>query len=89
MNNVEQPLTTPEPFRDAEAAAAFLALPKRRVLELARSGEIPAYPIGNGSRRMWRFRLSELAAALTTRKNFGSAKTPSELKLAPAVSPRP
>jgi hypothetical protein len=29
----------------------------RRVLEMARRGEIPAYPLGQGKRRAWRFRL--------------------------------
>ena len=53
-----------EPFVDATQAANFLYLRARRVLELARRGLIPAYPIGNGRRRVWRFRLSELARAL-------------------------
>jgi Helix-turn-helix domain len=54
----------PEPFVDAEEAGAFLRLPRRRVLQLARRGKIPAYPIGDGRRKIWRFRLSELAAAM-------------------------
>jgi hypothetical protein len=53
-----------EPFVDAEKAAEFLNLRPRRLLELARAGSIPAYPIGNGQRRVWRFRLSEIASAL-------------------------
>jgi hypothetical protein len=53
-----------EPFVDAVRAADFLSLKPRRVLELARSGELPAYPLGTGKRRVWRFRLSELATAL-------------------------
>jgi hypothetical protein len=53
-----------EPFVDAAKAAEFLNLRPRRVLELARLGAIPAYPLGNGKRRVWRFRLSELASAL-------------------------
>jgi hypothetical protein len=55
-----------EPFVDAIAAGDFLQLPPRRVLELARRGEIPAYPLGKGKRRVWRFRPSELASALRT-----------------------
>ena len=35
-----------------------------RVLELARAGKLPGHPLGDGSRRVWRFRLSELAAAV-------------------------
>lgn len=59
--------TEREPFVDAVAAADFLHLRPRRVLELARQGEIPAYPLGHGKRRVWRFLLSELAASLRTR----------------------
>jgi len=54
-----------ERFVDAATAADFLALRSRRVLELARAGELPAHPIGHGKRRIWRFRLSELAAAVS------------------------
>jgi hypothetical protein len=53
-----------EPFVDAVETGRFLQLRPRRVLELAREGVIPAYPLGTGSRRVWRFRLSEVAAAL-------------------------
>jgi len=55
-----------EPFVDAETAAEFLNLRRRRVQELARKGLIPAHPIGNGCRRVWRFRLSEVASALSS-----------------------
>ena len=55
-----------EPFVDATKAAQFLNLSRRRVLELARKGLIPAHPIGSGRRRVWRFRLSELASALSS-----------------------
>ena len=54
----------PEPFVDAEKAAAFLSLRPRRLLELARAGTIPAYPLGDRQRRVWRFRLSEVASAI-------------------------
>jgi hypothetical protein len=56
--------TQPEPFVDAVETGRFLQLRPRRVLELARQGVIPAYPLGTGSRRVWRFRLSEVAATL-------------------------
>jgi len=52
-----------EPFVAAEVAAEFLCITRRRVLEMARSGEIPAHPIGQGKRKQWRFRLSELEDA--------------------------
>jgi excisionase family DNA binding protein len=62
-----QPGSKEEPFVDANEAARFLALTRRRVLELARKGQIPAYPIGTGARMIWRFRLSELASSLQAR----------------------
>jgi hypothetical protein len=50
-----------EPLADADAAAEFLQVSPRRILELARRGVVPGYPLGSGPRRLWRFRLSELA----------------------------
>jgi hypothetical protein len=43
----------------------------RRVLEMARVGEIPAHAIG---RKMWRFRLSELAEAIVAKKPAATAR---------------
>ena len=61
------PLKAPEPFVDSEEAGRFLSLRPRRVLELARRGAIPAHPLGEGLRKVWRFRLSELASAVCAR----------------------
>jgi hypothetical protein len=58
--------TSPEPFVDAHRAAEFLSVKPRYLLDLARRGLIPAYPLGAGCRRQWRFRLSELASALSS-----------------------
>jgi hypothetical protein len=58
-----------EPFVDAATAAGFLHVSRRRLLDLARAREIPAYPLGQGKRRVWRFRLSELARAMQARIN--------------------
>jgi hypothetical protein len=57
-----------EPFVDADRAAEFLVVPRRRLLEMGRAGEIPAHPIGWGKRKTWRFRLSELADAIPAEK---------------------
>lgn len=65
MNDDLRPL---EPFVDAERAAQFLSVTPRHLLELARKGEMPAHPLGNGTRRIWRFGLSELATALGGRR---------------------
>jgi len=57
-----------ERFVDADEAARFLSLTRRRVLNLARSGRLPGHPIGDGARRVWRFRLSELGAAVVVKQ---------------------
>jgi len=54
-----------EGFVDADEAGKFLSLTRRRVLELARTHRLPGHPIGDGARRVWRFRLSELASAVS------------------------
>lgn len=60
-----------EAFVDAAAVGDFLQLRRRRVLELARQGVIPAYSLGTGLRRVWRFRLSEVVTALgSSRVNY-------------------
>jgi hypothetical protein len=58
----------PEPFVDAEEAGRFLSIRPRRALELARKGILPAHPLGEGLRKVWRFRLSELASAVGERR---------------------
>jgi hypothetical protein len=57
----------PEPFVDVQQAARFLSIRPRHLLELARKGIIPAYPLGLGSRKVWRFRLSEFASSVRAR----------------------
>ena len=53
---------TPEPFVSSDEAAQFLCVKRRYVLELARRGITGAYPLGTGGKRkIWVFRLSELA----------------------------
>lgn len=66
-------LTTPpqpEPFVSADEAARFLSVTRKYMLELARRGISGAYPLGTGTRRkLWVFRLSELAAAVIQKKS--------------------
>jgi hypothetical protein len=59
---------TPEPFVDATRAADWLGITSRRVLEMARAGQIPAYPLGTGSRKTWRFRLQEISTAIVRKR---------------------
>ncbi|SRR5579871_1700585 len=67
----------PESLVTAQEAANFLAVTKRRILELARQGQIPAHPIGNGQRKTWRFRLSEIIDRLESKRK-GTNSTDSE-----------
>ena len=49
-----------EPYIAAERAAAHLSISRKTLLRLARRGLVPAHGIGQGRKKMWRFRLSEL-----------------------------
>lgn len=49
-----------EPYVDAARAAEFLAMTRKAILKMARKGQVPAYPIGEGPRKTWKFRISEL-----------------------------
>jgi hypothetical protein len=64
---------THEPFVSADRAAEFLSIRRRHLLALARVGIAGAYALGTGhKRKIWVFRLSELAAAISqngTNKN--------------------
>jgi hypothetical protein len=75
-----KPSTDPERFVDAIEAGRFLHLRPRRVLELARRGALPAYPIGDGVRRVWRFLLSELASAVRSRALHSARQSPAPLQ---------
>lgn len=55
-----------EPYVDATRAAEFLSVTRKMLLDLARNGRIPAYPIGDGPRKNWKFRISELDQWLQT-----------------------
>ena len=57
-----------EGFVDADEAGKFLSLNRRRILELARAGKLPGHLIGDGASRTWRFRLSEIAAAVSSKE---------------------
>ena len=64
--------TQPERFVDAAVASNFLCCSRKHLLNLARSGQVPAHPFGGGSRKSWLFRLSELAAFVLQSKGNGS-----------------
>ena len=49
-----------EPYVSPEEAAEFLKTNRLKIIRMARSGALPAHPLGVGTRRQWRFKLSEL-----------------------------
>jgi excisionase family DNA binding protein len=49
-----------EPYVSAKTAARYLDVKPRTLLEKARKGHIPAYPWGDGARKTWRFKISQL-----------------------------
>jgi excisionase family DNA binding protein len=49
-----------EQYVSPEEAAAFLKINRLKIIRMARSGSVPAHPLGTGKRRQWRFKLSEL-----------------------------
>lgn len=62
---------TLEYYVDAGEAAKFLGIHRRTALQMARDGIIPAHPLGDGRRRLWRFLLSELDEWMRGRINSG------------------
>ena len=77
---------TLEGFVDADEAGKFLSLNRRRILELARARKLPGHPIGDGARRVWRFRLSEIADAVaSTGKSWFSSRQRTGMVRAKAV----
>ena len=63
----------PERFVNSAVAANFLSIQRRQLLHLARESKLPAYPIGDGQRRLWLFRLSDLAKAMEERMIHGKS----------------
>ena len=82
-----QVLLTPEPFVSADEAAQFLCVKRRYLLELARRGIAGAYALGTGGKRkIWVFRLSELAVSVV--RNETSIPKPAKPCTIRSGSPR-
>ena len=93
---LELEMMTPEPYVTADDIAEHLKLTRRQVLEMTRRGLIPAHPLGVGEhRRVWRYKLSEVEAAIasgvrkpsTTSENSVLAEMPAPRTM-PDGSPR-
>jgi excisionase family DNA binding protein len=59
----------PEPYVDAKEGAAFLRIHPKTLMSLAREGTVPAYSFSEGTRRHWRFLISELDKWMKTKVN--------------------
>ncbi len=60
-----------EPYVSAEKAAQYLDIKPKTLLEKARKGQIPAYPWGDGTRKTWRFKISQLDEWMKSRIHSG------------------
>ena len=49
-----------EPYVSVDKAAEYLDMKRKTLLRKARENLIPAYPWGDGPRKIWRFKISEL-----------------------------
>jgi hypothetical protein len=58
-----------EPYADAREGAAFLRMHPKTLMRLARDGVVPAYAFSEGTRRHWRFLISELDKWMRTKVN--------------------
>lgn len=56
-----------EPFVSAERIAEFLGLTRRQVMQMARTGALPAHPISGQKRHIWVFRISEVTGHIAER----------------------
>ena len=65
--------TALEPYVDVKRAASYLSVAVKTLNEWARLEKIPAYPWGDGSRKTWRFKLSELDEWMQRRINSVSS----------------
>lgn len=88
MDSGSSPPRAPEPFVSAEKAAGFLSVSRRYLLALARRGLAGAYPLGTGTqRKVWVFRLSEMANAIA-RSSPHLLKPTKCVTMPPRQSPR-
>jgi hypothetical protein len=66
-DNVAFQHTHPERYVDASVLAEHLSVTRRQILEMTRRGVIPGHPLGIGaSRRIWRYKVSEVEAAIAS-----------------------
>ena len=69
--------TPVEYFVDDVEIARMLGIHHRTVQQMARDGVIPAYPLGEGTRKTWRFLRSEIHEWMQARVNSDCHPCPS------------
>ena len=69
FSDEEQRSSGPEPYVDAKEGAAFLRIHPKTLMRLAREGAVPAYSFSEGTRRHWRYLISELDKWMKTKVN--------------------
>jgi excisionase family DNA binding protein len=69
LGDQEERSFRPEPYVDAKEGAAFLRTHPKTLMRLAREGTVPAYSFNEGTRRHWRFLISELDKWMKTKIN--------------------
>ena len=67
---------------DAREAAQVLRMDSRTLIRWARLGQIPAHPMGEGRRKLWRFLEHELLEWLQARKAVEKIPVASTMKVA-------
>ena len=73
----------PEHDVSSDEAAGFLKLNPRTVQRLAREGIIPAHPLGERSRKTWRFLLSELDEWMKAKGKLVASSVPFRREVIP------
>jgi predicted site-specific integrase-resolvase len=67
---------------DAREAAQVLRMDSRTLVRWARLGQVPAHPMGEGRRKLWRFVEHELVEWLQARKADEKIPVASTMKVA-------
>jgi len=68
-------------------AARFLGVHPKTLQKYSRSGLLPAHPFGEGTRKLWRYLLSELDLWLRARSTTSPGNRSSAIGLATAEHP--
>ncbi len=68
-------------------AARFLGVHPKTLQKYSRSGLVPAHPFGEGTRKLWRYLLSELELWLRARSTSLPSNRPSTIDLATVEDP--